>query len=99
MIAYKLRGSFICNNCLANCKTSDECINDIEALYPRKQQIGCLGEFCDSPCELQKESDLTIEALVTLTKFLGGELNKYLLSSIRKKYWPQELKSTFIQTV
>jgi hypothetical protein len=46
-------------------------------LYPRKQLIGCLGKYCDEPCEYQtEESDLTIEHLIRLAQFMGTKLSE-----------------------
>jgi hypothetical protein len=48
--------------------------------YPRKQEIGCLGEHCDDPCDLQQSfSELTVEHLVPAVKYLGTELNKFII--------------------
>ena len=64
-----LRGFFVCNNCRKFCDgTCSKELQEIKdglridnELYPRKQLIGCLGKYCDKPCELQiKESDLTL---------------------------------------
>ena len=49
-------------------------------LYPRKQLIGCLGKFCDKPCELQKEeTDLTLDKCVNLIKYLGQKCNDLII--------------------
>jgi hypothetical protein len=77
MVEYKLRGSFVCNKCRDECQSEQECETDC---FPRKQRISCLGPYCDDPCERQQnESDLTLEQLIILTKFLGNELNKFLV--------------------
>jgi len=84
MIEWKLRGHFVCNNCVETC---GNCIPELTTiknggeiedknLYPRKQLIGCLGKYCDDPCKLQKEqSDLTIEHLIKLCTWMGKKLN------------------------
>jgi hypothetical protein len=76
-VEYKLRHSFVCNRCRRDCiGESGECESD----YPRKQRIGCLGKHCDDPCELQQtESDLTLDHLIALSKYLGGKLNGLLV--------------------
>jgi len=49
-------------------------------MYPRKQAVECLGEYCDEPCQLRKKwGDLEMEQLITLVKYLGKELNKHLI--------------------
>jgi hypothetical protein len=86
---WKLRDHFVCNNCRAIC--SGQCWLELEKLqngediedkdlYPRKQLIGCLGQYCDKPCKLQKkESDLKIDHLINLSKYLGVKLNEFLM--------------------
>lgn len=84
---YKLRQSFVCNNCRTYC--SGTCSNELhqiennviidDELFPRKQLIGCLGIYCDEPCKLQKESDLDINKLLNLTKWMGQKLNDLLI--------------------
>ena len=79
---YNLRGSFVCNHCREIC---GGCIEELEEigrgeridneLFPRKQLIGCLGKYCDDPCHLQKESDLTIEHCINLIMWMGNKLN------------------------
>ena len=85
---YKLRNSFVCNNCRRTCEGT--CSQELEEilkgqrvdneLYPRKQLIGCLGPYCDVPCEFQKkESDLTLEQTIKLIKYFGQKLNDLLI--------------------
>ncbi|MCL2312220.1 MAG: hypothetical protein FWC41_07015 [Firmicutes bacterium] len=85
---YILRGSFVCDNCRKNCEsTCSQELNEIyhgiridDELYPRKQLIGCLGEYCDEPCFLRKEkSDLTIEQCINLIKYMGNKLMENIL--------------------
>lgn len=87
---YKLRGSFVCNNCRATCKgTCSKELIDIQNgickdddLYPRKQLIGCLGPYCDEPCELQKkDTDLTIDQCINLIKYFGYKLNNIIIKT------------------
>lgn len=79
----KLRQCFVCNNCRTNCPSGPACTADLDTvLYPRKQYVDCLGEWCDQPCELRKEhSDLKMEQLVVLVRYLGTELNRHLIKS------------------
>jgi hypothetical protein len=54
-------------------------------IYPRKQPITCLGRFCDEPCKLrQEETDLDIETLVTLVKYLGTKCNDLIEEKHRR---------------
>jgi hypothetical protein len=77
----KLREFFVCNACRATCSDSSQCMTDLQEMFPRKQEIGCLGKFCDCPCDLQdlNSRDLTVEKLIPLVLFLGEELNKFLV--------------------
>lgn len=78
----KLRQCFVCNNCRTNCPSGEQCTEETDTiLYPRKQRVECLGEWCDQPCELKQPSDLTMAQLVTLVKYLGTELNGHLIKS------------------
>jgi hypothetical protein len=81
MVDAKLRQFFVCNNCRTNCPSGEQCMSDMDTvLYPRKQVVECLGEWCDDPCNLRKEQgDLKVEQLVTLVKYLGTELNKRMI--------------------
>ena len=83
-----MRGFFVCDNCRTFCNGT--CSTELEEiksglridneLYPRKQLITCLGKYCDTPCELQKnESDLTLEQCIILIEYLGERLNKELI--------------------
>lgn len=86
---YKLRNSFVCNNCRRTCQgTCSQELEEIlngqridDELYPRKQLIGCLGPYCDEPCEFQKEeTDLTLEQTIKLIKYFGQRLNDLLIT-------------------
>lgn len=86
-IKWILRGHFVCNNCRKTCSAS--CSEELERiergeeiedqnLYPRKQLIGCLGQYCETPCRLQTEkSDLTIDHLIKLCQWMGNKLNQF----------------------
>jgi len=76
-----LKGFFVCNWCRSQCPGSDECEDEIANgdLFPRKQKIECLGEYCDRPCELQSDSTLETEQLIVLIKYLGNYLNTFLV--------------------
>jgi len=78
----KLRHFFICNNCRAYCQDNPQCMDEMDhGLYPRKQVIDCLGEWCDEPCDLRQEpGNLKTEQLVTLVKYLSTELNKLMIN-------------------
>lgn len=83
----KLRQFFVCNNCRTNCPSGTECseelLTDGNPLFPRKQYIECLGEWCDSPCALRKEnSDIKISQLIILVKYLGTQLNNQLMKKM-----------------
>jgi hypothetical protein len=77
----KLRQFFICNNCRTNCPSGKDCTAELDTtLYPRKQMIECLGEYCDQPCGLRKKwGDLEMDQLIVLIKYLGKELNELLI--------------------
>ena len=84
---FYIKDAFVCNHCRTVCKgTCSKELEEIEKgirenddLFPRKQLIGCLGKYCDKPCHLRKnDSDLTIEHLLRLTKYLGDKLNETL---------------------
>lgn len=82
----KLKEFFVCNKCRCYCSNGidevgpygpDLCMKNY---FPRKQNIDCLGPYCDMPCELQSaKSDLTMEQLINLVMYLGKELNKTLI--------------------
>jgi hypothetical protein len=86
-----LKGFFVCEKC------RDECLNKEDefgvagpdrcpvAYFPRKQRIGCLGHYCDTPCYRQiSGSDLTMEQLINLVYYLGKELNKVVITEIEE---------------
>ena len=84
----KLKAFFVCDNCRCYCSNGCDEVglygpdNCEKAYFPRKQNIGCLGQFCDTPCELQRaESDVTIQQYINLIMYLGEELNKFLIST------------------
>ena len=85
----KLKGFFVCNRCRNNCANGCDEIgpfgpdNCVGAYYPRKQRVTCLGKYCDDPCEYQEESDLTMEQLVVLVKYLTVEINKHLIKEVK----------------
>jgi len=88
-IEWKLRGHFVCKSCQEVCGGCTHELDLIEKgwtnneeLYPRKQLIGCLGKYCDDPCELQEytdDTDLTIEHLIRLCEWMGNKLNNTIL--------------------
>lgn len=84
---FKIKDAFVCNFCREKCggPCNQEILDILNGrkenndLYPRKQIISCLGQYCDKPCELQKDkSDLTIDQCVLLIKYLGQKLNDVL---------------------
>lgn len=80
MVECTLKGFFVCNRCRLECDGSDDCMNDLEELHPRKQEIGCLGGYCDDPCDLKQDhSELTVQHLIPLVKYLGNRLNTFLI--------------------
>lgn len=79
----KLRGFFVCDHCAASCEDGEDEVGPYgphrcpEAYFPRKQEIRCLGPYCDAPCPMRQETgDLTMEHLIRLALYLGAELNK-----------------------
>lgn len=81
-----LKGFFVCNNCKCYCSNGEDCVGPFgpdrceKAYFPRKQNVDCLGKYCDTPCELQTvDTDLTREQLINLVMYLGTELNKVLI--------------------
>lgn len=88
-----LKDAFVCNHCRQTCGGTcsveiEEILNgtrENDGLYPRKQLIGCLGDYCDKPCGFRKAgTDLTYEQLVTLVKYLGNRLNEELFKNKEK---------------
>ena len=86
-----LKGFFVCDKCRCYCSNGIDDVGpygpDIceSTYFPRKQNVGCLGQYCDTPCELQKsESDLTKEQLIQLIMYLGKELNTVLIKEKEK---------------
>ena len=88
---FYLKEAFVCNHCRQFCEgTCSKELEEIEKglrvdndLYPRKQLIGCLGKFCDKPCELQKEeTDLTLDKCINLIKYLGQKCNDLIINKI-----------------
>ena len=86
MSANNIKGFFVCNRCRETCKDGLDDVGPygpnscVKAYYPRKQYIKCLGSYCDSPCGFrEKISDVTVEQLINLVKFLTIELNKHLI--------------------
>lgn len=80
-----LKGFFVCAQCRRDCRDGCDEVglfgpnSCVFAYFPRKQRIGCLGPQCDLPCDLQKDvSDLQMEQMVRLVKFLTVELNKHI---------------------
>ena len=83
-----LKGFFVCEQCRKSCKNGcddvgpygpDRCV---DAYFPRKQYIRCLGKYCDTPCKFQQdESSLKMEQLINLVKYLTLELNKHLIKN------------------
>lgn len=83
-----IKGFFVCDKCRSSCHDGCDEVglygpnSCVFAYFPRKQHIKCLGPYCDSPCNLQQtESDLTLEQLLRLVRFLTAELNKHLLKA------------------
>lgn len=81
-----IKGFFVCQKCRIKCKDGSDKIglygpnSCVFAYFPRKQYVNCLGPYCDEPCEHRTEtSDLTIEQLLNLVKFLTKELNSRLV--------------------
>ena len=90
---YKINGSFICDRCRTKCsggcheklmalKNGDIThYNEDKDLLGRKQIVHCLGPYCDSPCELQRDKytpfdeEDGIEPLIDLIKWLGNKVN------------------------
>lgn len=93
---YKIKGSFICDNCMTKCK--GKCFEKLmelkngdlthyeenKDLIGRKQIIHCLGKYCDTPCELQREEytpfneEDGVEPLIDLIKWLGDKVTKMI---------------------
>ena len=97
MAKYEINGSFICDKCRTKCKGG--CHDKLMALkngdlthyeenkdlLGRKQIIHCLGKYCDSPCELQRE-DYTpykeedgLTPLIDALKFMVDKCNNLLI--------------------
>lgn len=81
-----LKGFFVCDKCRDECRNGEDEVGVFgpdccpEAYFPRKQRIGCLGVYCDTPCHRQiSGSDLTMGQLINLVMYLGGELNGFLV--------------------
>lgn len=81
-----IKGFFVCDSCRQTCIDGSDSIglygpnSCVFSSHPRKQYIRCLGKYCDIPCKLRrKESDITIDKLITLVKYLTKELNKHLM--------------------
>jgi hypothetical protein len=81
-----LKGFFVCNKCRNDCHNGRDAEGVFGpdccplAYFPRKQRIGCLGPYCDTPCSLQSdESDLTLKQLIDLIYYLGNRLNGFLI--------------------
>ena len=82
-----LKGFFVCHRCRSSCSNGEDGVGPYgpdrcpEAYFPRKQRIGCLGPWCDTPCHLQTEdSDLSQKHLIDLVMYLGTELNRHLIT-------------------
>lgn len=93
---YKINGSFICDKCRNICKGGcheklSELLNgnlehyiENNDLIGRKQIIHCLGKYCSSPCEFQREEYTPfnesdgIEPLINLINWMGQKLNNTL---------------------
>jgi hypothetical protein len=87
-----LKGFFVCDKCRRDCRDGCDAVglfgpqSCVFAYFPRKQRIGCLGPWCDVPCDLRKDaSDLRMEQMVRLVKFLTVELNRYLIVNNTQK--------------
>ena len=88
---FNLKEAFICDYCRNICKAGchEEMVERLKTgkinptdpdFYPRKQIITCLGKYCQHPCQYQREeTDLTMEQLINLVKFLGTKLNEFLI--------------------
>jgi len=82
-----LRGFFVCNKCRSNCFDGKDEIGPFgpnecpKEYFPRKQEIGCLGQLCDNPCELQvPESDVSTQQYINLIMYLGKQLNELIIT-------------------
>lgn len=88
---FYLKDCFICNFCKNVCGA---CIEDIERikngvideknkdLVGRKQEIECLGKYCDKPCEFQNLDAIpNTEVLINEIMFLGNKINEFLEKS------------------
>ena len=86
----QLKGMFVCNRCRKSCKNGSDEVgvygpdNCVEAYFPRKQKIACLGKYCEQPCELIQDSDLTFDALINAVKYLGDLVNHYIMKEQNK---------------
>ena len=85
---FKLKECFICNFCKTICGA---CNDDLERLKQgtiddknrdligRKQEIDCLGKYCDKPCKLQDLSAVPdTQTLINTIMFLGNKVNELL---------------------
>ena len=71
-----IRAGFICNHCRITC---GNCTRDDYHDYPRKIDITCLGQYCDEPCEFQKEkTDVTLKMALDKVSYLTEIVNKLL---------------------
>lgn len=82
----QIKGFFVCDQCRTICHDGEDDQGrygprNCPVVYPdRKKEIGCLGKFCDAPCELRKEgTDLTLDIAVDLISYLTIEINKLLI--------------------
>jgi hypothetical protein len=83
-----LKGFFVCDKCREDCHNGVDEVgvfgpdNCPAAYFPRKQRVGCLAGYCDTPCSLQKETtDLTMEQMIDLVRYLGDYLNEFLITT------------------
>ena len=72
-------------------KLGDAEYKENKDLIGRKQIIHCLGKYCDTPCELQREEYTPfnetdgIQPLIDSLKWMVGKLNNVIEESTEEK--------------